>query len=69
LFYAQEREPIMRRHLISAVAAAVALLATGAAFAQATPVVQGPEAVADWFSAGKSFIDQGKATTIAVLKT
>jgi len=51
----------MNRHLICAVAAAVTLLANSAAFAQSQPVVQGPEAVADWFNEGKSFIDQGKA--------
>jgi alkaline phosphatase len=46
--------------LVSAVAATVALLGTSAAYAQAAPVVQGPEAVADWYDAGTAFIAQGK---------
>ena len=50
----------MNRPLISAIALAVGLLAQTSAQAQATPVVQGPEAVADWFNSGKTFIDQGK---------
>ncbi len=42
---------------------ALTLLATTvtAALAQPTPAVQGPESVADWDSAGKAFIAQGKA--------
>ncbi len=51
----------MNRHLCSAVFLAVALLAQSTAHAQATPVVQGPEAVADWFTAGQAFIEQGKS--------
>ena len=51
----------MNRPLISVIALAVSLLAHVTAHAQVAPVVQGPEAVADWFNAGKSFIDQGKA--------
>ena len=51
----------MNRPLISAVALAVSLFAHATVNAQATPVVQGPEAVADWFNSGKSFIEQGKA--------
>ena len=40
----------------------VLLAALGAAaVAQQVPMVQGPEAVADWDAAGKSFIAQGKA--------
>ena len=51
----------MNRPLISAVALAVYLLSMAATQAQTPPVVQGPEAVADWFQAGKSFVEQGKA--------
>jgi alkaline phosphatase len=51
----------MNRPLISAITLAVSLLVQASAQAQVAPVVQGPEAVADWFNAGKSFIDQGKA--------
>jgi alkaline phosphatase len=47
--------------------ACAALAVTGLAQAQtpatvaAAPVVQGPEAVADWYNAGNAFIDRGKA--------
>jgi alkaline phosphatase len=51
----------MNRTLISATALTLSLLAHAAVYAQAAPVVQGPEAVADWFNAGKSFIEQGQA--------
>jgi len=45
---------------LSAVAAAIAVLGASNALAQAAPVVQGPEAVADWYKAGNSFINEGK---------
>ena len=48
------------RIALSAVAAAVSLLAAHAAHAQVPPVVQGPESVADWYNAGNAFIEQGK---------
>ena len=51
----------MNHYLISAVALAIGTFVNVTAQAQATPVVQGPEAVADWFNAGQSFIEQGKA--------
>lgn len=51
----------MKRPLISAAALTLSLLVHGASYAQAAPMVQGPEAVADWFNAGKSFIQQGQA--------
>ena len=47
-------------HSISAIAAAIAVLGASNAHAQAAPVVQGPEAVADWYKAGNSFISEGK---------
>ena len=51
----------MNRFYVSAVSLAVSLLVHVSANAQAAPVVQGPEAVADWFHAGQSFVEQGKA--------
>jgi len=48
------------RIALSAVAAAIAMLAGAAAHAQVPPVVQGPESVADWYNAGNAFIEQGK---------
>ena len=51
----------MNRFYVSAVSLAVSLLVHVSAHAQAAPVVQGPEAVADWFHAGQSFVQQGKA--------
>ncbi len=47
-------------HYISAIAAAIAVLGASNAHAQAAPVVQGPEAVADWYNAGNAFISEGK---------
>ena len=50
----------MKRHTLACAAAAVAALAASMAAQAATPVVQGPESVQDWFNAGKSFIDASK---------
>ncbi len=49
-----------KTHYISAIAAAIAVLGASNAHAQAAPVVQGPEAVADWYNAGNAFISEGK---------
>ena len=51
----------MNRPLMSAAALAFYLFSILSAHAQSTPVVQGPEAVADWFNAGQSFVNHGKA--------
>lgn len=51
----------MNRSVLTVVALAVGLCAHGFVQAQAVPVVQGPEAVSDWFNAGQSFIAQSKA--------
>jgi alkaline phosphatase len=51
----------MNRFFVSAVALAVSLLVHVSAHSQAAPVVQGPEAVSDWFHAGQTFVQQGKA--------
>ena len=48
------------RPLLGAIASAVALLGATSSQAQSAPVVQGPEAVADWAQAGNDFITQGK---------
>lgn len=50
----------MKPHTLAVAAAAVAALATSMAAQAATPVVQGPESVQDWFNAGKSFIATSK---------
>jgi alkaline phosphatase len=56
-------QPSRHPAVLPALAALLAatLPAAQQARAQPTPVVQGPEAVADWDSAGKAFIAQGKA--------
>ena len=51
----------MNRPLISIVVLGISWFIHSLSFAQVPPVVQGPEAVADWFNAGKTFIEQGKA--------
>ncbi len=48
----------MRRFALALIAATATATAV---HAQPTPAVQGPEAVADWDTAGKAFIAQGKA--------
>ncbi|MEK6667479.1 MAG: alkaline phosphatase [Pseudomonadota bacterium] len=47
--------------LATALAAAITALCATSAHAQATPVVQGPESVADWYNAGNAFMAQNKA--------
>jgi alkaline phosphatase len=49
------------RIALSALAAAISMLAVPVVQAQAAPAVQGPESVADWYNAGNEFIAQGKA--------
>jgi alkaline phosphatase len=46
---------------VLALAATAAIASATTALAQSAPVVQGPETVADWDTAGKAFIAQGKA--------
>jgi hypothetical protein len=60
----------MNRPLISVVALAVSLFAHSMAHAQAAPVVQGPEAVADWFTAASLSLNKARRslTTTAAPK-
>jgi alkaline phosphatase len=52
---------MMKMSALSVMAAAIAILAAPQVHAQAAPVVQGPESVADWYNAGNAFMAQNKA--------